>query len=47
MSTPNFNIVLDFEQILHLCMTHTVWSDPVMRPVSVRSGKFTTCIVTI
>ena len=29
-------------QLLELCMVFTVWSDPVIRPVSVHSSKFTT-----
>ena len=33
-------------QLLHLCTARTVWSDPVIRPVLVRSGKFTIHMVT-
>ena len=33
-------------QLLQLCMAHRAWSDLVIRPNSVRSGKFTTCMVT-
>ena len=33
-------------QILQLCTAGTVWFDPVIRAVSVFSGKFTTPMVT-
>ena len=32
--------------LLLLCTARTVWSDPVIRPVSVRSGKFIIRMVT-
>ena len=34
------------KQLLHLCTACTVWSDPIIRTVSVCSGKFTTRMVT-
>ena len=33
-------------KLLQLCSARTVWYDPVIRPDSVPSGKFTTLIVT-
>ena len=32
-------------QLLQLCTARTVWFNAVIRPVSVRSGKFTTSMV--
>ena len=36
----------DHNQLLQLCTVRTVWSDPGIRPDSVRFGKFTILMVT-
>ena len=38
----DINISNSNNQLLHLCTARTVLSDPEIRTVSVRSGKFTT-----
>ena len=44
-SFKNFTIVTYYNQLLQLCIASTVWSDPIIRPISVRFGKFTTRMV--
>ena len=39
-------LIKNVDQPLQLGTARTVWSDPVIRPVLVRSGKFTTLMVT-
>ena len=36
----------NIKQLLQLCTARTVWSDPVIRPISVLSGTFNTRMVT-